>query len=152
MAYRLTGEKHYQIIQKETGDDLLEFMIKLSLNEDLSTWKLNLFDENCLPKPACNLAILLKKGRIEKITGLDSILNNKCIIDYVQTLYEGDEIGYIGNYGQIFIRLNMIADNSAEMINLLKQIESSVHVYSDKGEDLIISHFVSDEKGSSIYI
>ena len=46
----------------------------------------------------------------------------------------------------------MIADNSAEMINLLKQIESSVHVYSDKGEDLIISHFVSDEKGSSIYI
>ena len=152
MAYRLTGEKHYQIIQKETGDDLLEFMIKLSLNEDLSTWKLNLFDENCLPKPACNLAILLKKGKIEKITGLDSILNNKCIIDYVQTLYEGDEIGYIGNYGQIFIRLNMIADNSAEMINLLKQIESSVHVYSDKGEDLIISHFVSDEKGSSIYI
>ena len=95
---------------------------------------------------------MLKKGRIEKITGLDSILNNKCIIDYVQTLYEGDEIGYIGNYGQIFIRLNMIADNSAEMINLLKQIESSVHVYSDKGEDLIISHFVSDEKGSSIYI
>ena len=152
MAYRLTGEKHYQIIKRETGVNLLEFMIRLSLNEDVSNWKLNFYDESCLPKPACNLAILLKKGTIRQITGLEPILKDNRVIDYVQTLYEGDTISQIGNYGQIFIRLNMITETTEEMIKLLKQIEEHVQVYSESGEDLIISHFISDEKNNSIYL
>lgn len=151
MAYRLTGEKHYQIVQKETGADLLKFMIKLALNEDVSDFNLYRYDASCLPKPACNLAILLKKGQIREIVGLQDILKDEDIVGYVQTLYEGDVVDRIGNYGQIFIRFNIISESSNKMLQLLKDIEEKIHVYSEDGEDMIISHFLTDEKDSTIY-
>lgn len=146
MAFRLTGEKHYQIIEAETGYDIMKMMIRLALGENDGIESPQLYDKYCLPKLACNLAILVGKGQIKTIEGLDSILSNPHVIDYVQTLYEGDTVEYIGNYGQILIRLNIVADTKTELDIILKNIEDTVKVYSTEGEDMIISHFLRDEK------
>lgn len=146
MAFRLTGEKHYQIVEREIGTDLLKFMIKLSLGEDVSDTQLPLYNKSCLPKPACNLAVLVGKGRIDSITGLCEILSCPEIIDYIQTLYNGDFVDKIGNYGQIVFRFNMIADTQQKLIEILEKIEEKIKVYSFDGKDMVVSHFLSDEK------
>ena len=151
MAFRLTGEKHYQIVKKETGLDLMEFMIKLAIGQDVSGYKPTLFDKDCLPKPACNLAILIGKGKINNIIGVEEITSYPEVIDYVQTLYVGDEVVSIGNYGQIFIRLNIVADTNQRLLQVLNDVETKVKVLSDLGKDLIISHFLKDEKNNQIF-
>lgn len=146
MAFRLTGEKHYQIVKNEVGTDLLQFMIRLSLGEDVSNTKLYLCDKSCLPKPACNLAVLVGKGKIDSIKGLEEIIAKKEIVDYIQTLYKGDVVDKIGNYGQIIFRFNMVANSHKELIDILEYIEDNLKVLSPDGKNMVISHFLSDEK------
>lgn len=146
MAFRLTGEKHYQIVEREVGTDLLQFMIKLSLNEDVSSIKLRSYNKSCLPKPACNLAVLVGKGEVDTIKGLEEVRNFPEVVDYIQTIYEGDIVDRIGNYGQIIFRFNIIAETSPRLIEILEAIEEKIKVYSSKGEDMVINHFLRDEK------
>ena len=150
MAFRLTGEKHYQIVKNETGIDLMEFMINLSLGRETQL-KLELYNKNSLPKPACNLAVLVGKGKICRIEGLNQIVTFPEVIDYVQTLYVGDEVNSIGNYGQILVRFNIVADTSQRLIEILNDIEINLKVFSIDNEDMIISHFIRDEKDNKIF-
>lgn len=141
MAYRLTGEQHYHIVKAETGIDLLAMMINLSLGNSLEKYHITTDDALCLPLPACNLAILLKKGKIKKIEGIDKILCNKDIISYVQTLFEGDEVSKIGNYGQICFRFNIVSDNNAKLISTINFINNTLKISSSAGEDMILERF-----------
>lgn len=141
MAYRLTGEQHYHIVQTETGLDLLAMMIELALNNNIGNYAINTSDVNCLPYPACNLAILLKKGTIKSIEGLENVLKKTEIVSYVQTLFEGDTIEQIGNYGQIFIRFNIVAKNRQDLLNIIDFINRTVKVFSIEGENLILTKF-----------
>lgn len=141
MAYRLTGEQHYNIIKAETGIDLLAMMIDLSLGNSLQNYSINTEDALCLPYPACNLAILLKKGKIEKIEGLKEILSKKEINSYVQTLFEGDEVTRIGNYGQICFRFNIVAESQKNLLETIAFINKTLIVYSSDGGNMILEQF-----------
>ena len=141
MAYRLTGEQHYHIIQKETGVDLLAMMIDLALGKDVSGYSVDKKDAECLPYPACNLAVLLKKGTIGKIEGLDTILEMPEIVSHVQTLFEGDTVDKIGNYGQICVRFNIVTKDRQRLLNVIDFINKTLQVFSPEGEDLVLAEF-----------
>jgi biotin carboxylase len=143
MAYRLTGEQHYQIIQKETNVDLLKMMIELSLKGIIDNkYKIVNYDKECLPFPACNLAVLLKKGKIKSIKRLDEILRIPEVISYVQTLKEGDEIRNIGNYGQMCIRLNFFAKDWERLREIIDTINENLQIISDHNSDMILTKFM----------
>lgn len=141
MAYRLTGEQHYQIIKKETNVDLMRFMIDLSLGNDVRNYKIEKYGLNCLPYPACNYAILLKRGKIAEIKGMKEILDLPEVISYVQTLFVGSEVSTIGNYGQIVLRLNIVADSQKRLLQVLDIINSKFEVISEQGEDMVLTRF-----------
>lgn len=141
MAYRLTGEQHYHIVQKETGVDLLAMMIDLALGKDTGGYFVGGKDAECLPCPACNLAVLLKRGTIRRIEGLAAILEMPEIVSHVQTLFEGDTVDRIGNYGQICVRFNIVAKDGARLLEVIDCINKTLKVFSSEGENLVLSEF-----------
>lgn len=142
MAYRLTGEKHYQIIKRETGVDLLRMMMTLSVYGTIdSGFSGNSSVISCNTKPACNLAVLLKKGKIQQIRGLDEISAIPEMISCIQTLHEGNEIINTGNYGQVCLRFNFWAENKARLIEIIDLINRKLIIRSDRNEDMVLTKF-----------
>jgi len=145
MAYRLTGEQHYNIIKRETGLDLLKMMIELSLyGKTEEKIEIKESEKNILPYPACNLAILLKKGKINSIKGLDIIVEIPEMISFVQTLYEGDVISQTGNYGQMCFRFNYVAKDMDRLFEITDTINKNLKILSDLGRDMILTQFVKE--------
>lgn len=140
MAYRLTGEKHYQIIKRETGVDLLKMMMTLSIYGKADVTELP-SEITCNTMSACNLAVLLKKGTIRQIRGLDEIAGIPELISFVQTLKEGDEVKTTGNYGQMCLRFNFCADNKEKLSEMIDLINQKLIILSDKHEDMILTKF-----------
>lgn len=141
MAYRLTGEHHYRLVYKQTGMNLMEMMIKLALNEDISKYDLSRYDNDCFINPACNLAIVLKPGRIKSIIGYSEIFKLDEVVSYVKTHYENDIVPASGNYAQILIRINLFADNLTKLCEAIEKINKLLIVTDESGNDMIISRF-----------
>ncbi len=146
MAFRLTGEQHYHIIKKEYGLDLLGMMIGLSLSGKINErYRINNPDSKCLPVTACNIAILLKKGKIKHIYGLDKISQIPEVLSVVQTLYEGDTVDRIGDYGQMCLRFNFYAADKKRMLEILQLINDNLSVLSESGSDMILTRFTEND-------
>lgn len=142
MAFRLTGEKHYQIIKRETGLDLLKMMMFLSVYGKTDPF----FKESspvitCSKAPACNLAVLLKKGKIQSIRGLDEIEKLPEFISCVQTLNVGDEITKTGSYGQMCLRFNFWAETQARLLEIIDFINRKLIILSNNNDDMILTKF-----------
>lgn len=142
MAFRLTGEQHYHIIRKENGLDLLQMMIELSLSGKIDKkYRIVNKDIDCLPLPACNLAVLLGKGKIKNILGLNKITRLPEVLSTVQTLYEGDTVSRIGDYGQMVLRINFFAADKTRLSDILSFVNENLQVLSESGSDMIITKF-----------
>lgn len=141
MAYRLSGEKHYQIIEKQTGVNLLEMMINLAIEEKYQT--LSSVDTNSY-SPSCNLSYLLGEGEIKEIKGLEMLQTIPSVISYLCTQNVGDKIEATGSYSQMFMRINIIAKNSLDLKEIINQINSELKVISKDGRDMIIGKFLNE--------
>ena len=140
MAFRLTGEQHYQIVKARTGVDLSRMMIKLCLGEDISEYDNNI-EEIEIGSYGINLSILLTAGRIEKITGLECLNSINEILGFIIMHTEKDIVKDRVDYGRILLRINMVAKNNDELVTLVKKILASIAVISDSGEDMLIREF-----------
>lgn len=137
MGFRLSGEQHYQIIEKQTGINLLEMMLDFQTGGDLAAYPVERFDNGYTKFSACNLALLLNAGQIEKIVGLESILEMPGVLSFVQLKKEGDQVEAIGNYGQMFGRFNIVCKDEKKLNELLNEIYRTIKVLSTDGPDLI---------------
>ncbi|PAE25785.1 ATP-grasp domain-containing protein [Bacillus sp. 7894-2] len=141
MAYRLSGEKHYQIVEKQTGVNLLEMMISLAINGSTFGYDITNYDHAYTPFPSCNLSFLLKEGTIDKITGLDVIEDMPQVVSYVRTHEIGDEVEITGSYFQMFIRINIVSSSFEDLSNVIRKINQSIRVISKNGKDMILTRF-----------
>ena len=141
MAYRLTGEQHYQLVEEQRKIDLSKMMIKLCINEDISGYDTEEIDSDKFTKPSANLAILLKPGEIAHIKGLDILKEMQEIKSSIVTYRENESVENRGDYSRILLRVNLVANNRTELSKAIELIQNSLSVLSKKGEELIISHF-----------
>jgi biotin carboxylase len=141
MAFRLTGEKHYQIVKRETGMDLLKMMLILSVYGNPYPFIEKSSHEMTCSTPACNLAVLLKKGKIQSIRGLDEIEQLPEFISCVQTLNVGDEITKTGSYGQMCLRFNFWAETKTRLLDIIDFINRKLIIVSNNDDDMILSKF-----------
>ena len=60
---------------------------------------------------------------------------------------EGDEIpeSAIGTLKQIVLRAFAVADTKEELAKIIDQVHSLFYVYSDKGENMLLSNFAIEE-------
>lgn len=141
MAYRFTGEQHYRLVERQRGVKLSHMMLKAALGEPISEYDSVLLDEACFEKPAINLALVLKPGKIKRITGLSSVFQIDEVISYNLTHGDGDEVAASGDYSQMLIRVNMVAENYEKLCRAVEQVDRYVTVESEDGKDMLAAHF-----------
>lgn len=141
MAYRLTGEQHYRMVEKQHGINIAEMMIKYALGENISEYDSSLLDDVNFVKPSANLAIILSEGKIRKISGLEKVYKLEEVISYNLTHQNEDVIRASGDYSHMLIRINMVAQNYKKLCNAIEKINKCVSVISDDGKDMLTARF-----------
>ncbi len=141
MAYRLTGEQHYRLVEKQHGINLAEMMIKLSLGESIQDFDSELIDDASFRFPAINLAVLLKPGTIGKIEGLAEVFKLDDVISYNLTHKENDTVAASGNYNHMLIRVNMVSETYEGLCSSIDRVNELVKVISNEGEDMLVCRF-----------
>lgn len=136
MGFRLSGEQHYQIIEKQTGINLLEEMLDFATGGTINADSIVEFDNGYTRSPACNLAVLLHPGKILSIQGLEAILQMPEVLSFVQLKEPGDVVQATGNYGQMLGRFNIVSD---QLDLTIQQINRLLQVVSVEGKELIAS-------------
>ena len=146
MAYRLTGEQHYRLVEKQHGINLAKMMIKMSLGQDISEFDTPLLDDVNFIKPSINLALLLDHGTVGHISGLERVYKIEEVISYNLTHADGDVIKASGDYSHMLIRINMVANSYADLRRAVKQVDEYVSVTSTEGKDMLTVHFALPEE------
>ncbi len=145
MAYRLTGEQHYRLVEKQHGINLAEMMIKLAIGEPVDDFDSEVIDDSAFKYPSINLAVLLKPGTIKKIEGLADVFQLNDVISYNLTHAEKDIVSASGNYSHMLIRVNMVSTTYEKLCDSVAQVSNLVKVTSDTGEDMLACRFYLKE-------
>ncbi len=144
MGFRLSGGLTYKITEAANGINDLKMMIRYALGGQMCTEDER---ENIDPylggKLAAILCIPLGVGTIGKIEGLDYILGELEIEDFVQYYGVGDAItsDKIGTLMQHFGRFKFFASSKQEMVSKIEQIQDLLRVKDVEGNDMIYLRF-----------
>lgn len=145
MAYRLTGEQHYRMVERQHGINLGQMMIRLAFGEDISAYDTEFLDDEAFTKPSVNLAVILNSGTIEKISGLEKVYQIDEVISYNLTHADHDVVQASGDYSHMLIRVNMVANNFTNLRRAIDEVAEYVSVVSDEGEDMLLARFKLSE-------
>lgn len=141
MAYRFTGEQHYRMVEKQHGVSLGSMMLRFCVGEDISDYDNELLNDNTFTKPSINLAVLLNPGTIQCITGLEDVYQIEEVISYNLTHKNTDCITASGDYDHILIRVNMVAENYANLCRAVDQVAKYIHVTDTEGQNMLTTVF-----------
>jgi len=147
IGYRLTGSLEYKLLEKVCGYNPLDMMIKFALTGSMYEGDLEALINPNFDQYAANITFLVKPGVIGKIIGVEEIKKVPGVIDAVLAHVEGDEIpeSAIGTLKQIVLRAFAVAETKEELAKIIDKVHGLLHVYSDKGEDMLLSKFDIEE-------
>ena len=141
MGFRLSGEQHYQVVEKQTGVSLLEMMLDLSVGKETAKYSLKEYDNGFMPFPSCNLSVLLGAGTISEIRGIEEIMELPEVVSFVSTRHIGDDIEMTGSYAQMLGRFNIVAQSMTELDRVINQINQTLQVISNDGREMILARY-----------
>lgn len=147
-GFRLQGEAPHLLMKAIHGFDQREMLIRFALTGSEGTVNLETDDDTRLRgKWASTLWILLKQGHIAKIEGLDDINNDPRVVANIQRLHVGDDVRpeWIGNEKQVLTRMYLVCDSKEELAECLKEYQSKIKVYDEKGNNLVLKGFDVDK-------
>jgi hypothetical protein len=116
-------------------------MLDFSVGNPIGKYDITAFDNGYMPFPSFNLPILLSKGTIKEIIGLEKVKAMPEVISNVMIHKAGDTIDVIGAYSQMLGRINIVAQSWDELNQAIKNIQDTLHVFSDSGKEMIIAKF-----------
>ena len=147
-GFRLQGEAPHLLMKAIHGFDQREMLIRFALTGSEGDVDLRTDDDTRLRgKWAATLWFLLKHGKIAKITGLESINEDKRVVANIQRLHEGDEVlpEWIGNEKQVLTRLYLVCNTKTELADALKYYMNTVKVLDKDGKNLLLKGFDVDK-------
>lgn len=143
-GFRLQGEAPHLLMKAIHGFDQREMLINFALTGSEGDLNLLEADDTYLRgKQAATLWLLLKKGTIDKIVGLDEALKDKCVVENIQRLYVGDEIAedVIGTEKQVLTRMYLVCDSKEELAAKLQYYMDNIKVYDTDGNSMLLTGF-----------
>lgn len=147
-GFRLQGEAPHLLMKAIHGFDQREMLIRYALTGSAGDVNLETDDDTKLRgKWASTLWFLLKEGVITKIEGLEHLSEDKRVVANIQRLHEGDSVleEWIGNEKQVLTRLYLVCDSKQELAEALKYYMSTVHVYDEHGNNMLLKGFNVDK-------
>lgn len=146
-GFRLQGEAPHLLIQAINGFDQREMLIRFALSGNMGEpYLIKKNDSNFQGKAAGSIWILLKKGTIRQISGMDELGKDPEIVSIVQRFYQGDEVtdAMIGTEKQVFARLYLVCETQDDYKKKVIDIESKLKIYDTNGENMIVAPLNSD--------
>lgn len=145
-TYRLDGTMAYHIVEKINGINVLKLLINKSMNGTMGNDdEITRLENPHFDKFAFELPVLLGKGTIGSIAGLDKIESEKTVIYVYKNLDVGDEMQNTADFSQIFCRVHMVADSPVEIAKTVGRINKILSVLDEAGNDMIVHRLTYEE-------
>lgn len=139
MQFRLGGMRHHNFVLKENGMDILEMLIRFSLTGKFDGYDAAKCDNAAFKHIYCSLNVLMKPDKVAKIEGFEEAKKLPAVITSTQMMHEGDEVKLPGTVQQIFCKFSLETDDKISMAKAIDRVFSSLKVYNEKGENVIIN-------------
>ena len=139
IGYRLTGSLEYKILKEVCGYDQLEMLINFAVTGKMSAEDLSeKVDPFFNGKYAYNVSCLAAPGTIKELNGYENVLKISGVIDAVIAHYPGEVIteSMKGLLAQITIRILGVVEDEANLYEVMKRIESLIHIVSTDGKEM----------------
>lgn len=141
MGYRPGGGQSSIMISNINKIDYIEYLINHALSGKMSEYNISERNNVNFDKHACGLVILLKQGVIKSIEGLDYIKTIPEVINITQFYEVGDEISSscVGNLGQSFARIHIVADDREKLLNVIDTVQESLIIKDINSNNMKLS-------------
>jgi biotin carboxylase len=143
-GFRLQGEAPHLLMKSIHGFDQREMLINFALTGSAGEMDLMKVDDPYFRgKWAATVWVLLKKGKICKIKGLEDIENDSRIVANIQRLHEGDEIPveWIGTEKQVMTRMYFVCDSKKELADAIFEYSQKILVTDIEGNNMRLREF-----------
>ena len=140
-GFRLQGEAPHLLMKAIHGFDQREMLIRFALTGSEGNIDLMAEDDaRFRGKSAATFWVLLKKGKIAKIKGLNDIDKDCRIVANIQRLREGDTVedSWIGTERQVLTRLYMVCNTQEKLKQCICDYEKKIEVLDENGKDMVV--------------
>lgn len=147
-GFRLQGEAPHLYLKHFNHFDQREMLLDFAMSGSMYKGDFSSYnDYNFNGNFATTIWIILIVGRIEKISGLDSIKNHPNVIDIIQRFVVGDNVyeEMIGTERQVFARIYTVAKSKKEKSENIEFIYNKLTILNDRGENMILDTYTAKE-------
>ncbi len=142
-GYRLNGGSTYWLIDECCGynqiDMLLNFAVTGKMTDITNVAELEKPDFN--GKYGFLLIVPLKRGKIGKISGVDTIKKLPDVGIVVQDYKEGEEVKALGTTKANFAYILIVSNSKKELADTIDTIHKTLVIENEQGEDMIFARF-----------
>lgn len=140
MGYRVGGGQSSMMVREMCGVDYVEHLINFALTGKMDDRDIEAISDPAFEKRACCLVPCLKAGAIASIEGLNEISDMPECVNITCFYEEGDVVtnAVIGNLGQSFARIHLVADDFDQIKSAIDKIAKTLRIVSMDGENMIL--------------
>ena len=139
-TYRLDCTMSYHLCQKQNQSNVLKMLINYSMNSTMGDDELISSHESpYFEKFSFELPILLGKGTISVIRGIEEIRNMKEVIHVFVKQGVNDVMGKTADFLQMFCRIHLLCNNESEMLTAVRRVFDIISILDESGNDMIIN-------------
>lgn len=141
-GFRFQGEAPHLLIKSINGYDQREMMIRFALTGHGGDFRLLDFDNASFKgKKASTLWILLKPGCISKIEGMETIQDDKNVVNIITRFQVGDCIdsNWVGTEKQVFTRIYIVSNSLDDMKETIAKCIKTIKVLDESGNNMCIT-------------
>lgn len=134
---RTGGGDKFRLIKKASGFDVIKAAVDLALGEKPHV------EINRSEKFIVDEFLYCNKGIFDKLDGFDEMLRKGNITEYYQLKQKGAEIKEIASSGDRIAYFTIEADSKEKLSEKYKEINDSVKVLDEKGNDILRHDLIS---------
>jgi biotin carboxylase len=147
MQYRMGGMRHQDFLLEETGIDTIAMHIRYALTGRFEGWNLSLLNTPYFKNIYCSLNILLNKGVISRIEGLEKVQALGGVISILPMHKIGDKVELNGTVFQIFAKVSIVKKSKRDLLDLVEKIMEIVVVEDEEGRNMKLETIESKDVG-----
>ncbi len=141
-SFRLGGAQQWRIEAHVTGVDTSRCMTNFALTGSMGDPKaLAQIENGFADKCAAMVFILVRLGRIGRISGLDEARRVKSVFGHCISHAEGDVVRDYGTSDHVVAWFHLAADNRDQIKQDIRRIQDVITITDDAGEDMLLPHF-----------
>ena len=139
-TYRLDGSMSYHFCDKNNNSNVLKMLINYSMNGSMGSDERITSNENpFFNSPSFELPILLGKGTITKISGIEKIKDMPEVIHVFVKKKVGDRMEKKADFTQMFCRIHLQSKVKRSLLDCLGRVFENLNVLDENGNDMVIN-------------